>query len=135
MGIKHLQWMRVGRLLVAGVICCTLLVVTGQSVQAHGDEVSQASLASRSNLSSPEGAGLQAASWALSVPYGAAKMSYAIGGGLVGALAWVMTGGNLEVAKSVWIPSMTGDYIVQPLHLTGEMHIYFVGMPFTESPF
>jgi hypothetical protein len=50
----------------------------------------------------------------LSMPYGAAKVAYAIGGGIVGGLAWAMTGGNLEVAKSVWIPSMTGDYIVQP---------------------
>ncbi|MDR4462674.1 MAG: hypothetical protein MRJ66_00240 [Nitrospira sp.] len=129
--------MRVGRLFVAGAIFCTLVVpgLSVRALRAHGDEISEASLASRSNLSSPEGAGLQAASWALSVPYGAAKMSYAIGGGFVGALAWAMTGGDLEVAKSIWIPSMTGDYIVQPPHLTGEMHLYFVGMPSTGSPY
>ena len=135
MGTNRLLWVRIGRLSVAGVTFCTLLVLTGQSVRAHGDEISEASLASRENLSSPEGAGLQAASWVLTVPYGAIKMSYAIGGGIVGGLAWAITGGNMDVAKSVWIPSMTGDYIVQPLHLTGEMHLYFVGMSSTESPF
>jgi len=45
----------------------------------------------------------------------------------VGGLAWVVTGGNVEVAKSVWIPSMTGDYVVQPQHLTGGKTLYFVG--------
>lgn len=135
MGANRHLLIRIGRLLVAGAIFCTLLLLTGQSVRAHGEEISQASLASRSNLFSPEGASLQVTSWALSVPYGAAKMSYAIGGGIVGGLAWLITGGNMEVAKSVWIPSMTGDYIVQPPHLTGEMHFYFVGVAATESAF
>jgi len=54
-------------------------------------------------------------------------MAYAIGGGIVGSFAWAMRG--MEVAKSIWIPSMTGDYIVQPQHLTGEKHLHFVGVP------
>lgn len=42
----------------------------------------------------PQGAGLQAASWARTIPYGAVKSAYAIGGGIVGSLAWVVTGGK-----------------------------------------
>ncbi len=71
--------------------------------------------------------GLQAASWILTVPYGAVKSAYALSGGMVGGLAWVATGGNLEPAKGVWVPSMTGDYIVQPENLTGEKRLQFVG--------
>lgn len=74
-----------------------------------------------------QGVGLQAASWLLTIPYGAAKSAYAIGGGMVGGLAWVATGGNIEPAKGVWVPSMTGDYIVQPENLTGEKRLQFVG--------
>jgi hypothetical protein len=74
-----------------------------------------------------EGAGLQAASWLATVPYGAVKVAYALGGGIVGGLAWAWSGGNTEVAKAVWIPSMTGDYIVQPQNLTGEKPLHFVG--------
>lgn len=127
-----------GRVLLVGATFCTLLVLTGESVLAHGGDISetspsQSSASSPSNLSSPEVAGLQAACWALTVPYGAAKMAYAIGGGIVGGLAWAITGGNVEVAKSIWIPSMTGDYIVQPQHLTGEKHLYFVGVS-SEAP-
>ena len=73
------------------------------------------------------GAGLQAASWLATVPYGAAKVVYAISGGLVGSLAWMMSGGNTEVAKAIWNPSMTGHYIVQPQNLTGDKALHFVG--------
>ncbi|MBH0198300.1 MAG: hypothetical protein HP497_02630 [Nitrospira sp.] len=76
---------------------------------------------------SPQGVGIQAASWLLTVPYGAVKSAYALSGGMVGGLAWVATGGNIEPAKGVWVPSMTGDYIVQPENLTGEKRLQFVG--------
>ena len=124
--------MQAGWVLLVGATFCTLLLVTGESVLAHGDDISEtspshSSAPSPSNLASPEAAGLQAACWALTIPYGAVKMAYAIGGGMVGGLAYAITGGNMEVAKSIWIPSMTGEYIVQPQHLNGEKHLYFVG--------
>lgn len=75
----------------------------------------------------PSGAGLQAASWLASVPYGAAKVLYAVSGGVVGGLAWVMTGGNTDIAKAIWSPTMTGHYIVQPQNLTGDRPLHFVG--------
>lgn len=113
-------------LFLVGAVCYTT------PAYGHGEELSgvshvQTSPSNPSNITSPEAAGLQAASWVLTIPYGAAKMAYAIGGGIVGSLAWMMTGGDMQVAKSIWIPSMIGDYIVQPQHLTGEKHLYFVG--------
>lgn len=133
MSTNRFLWVQVRRELLVGAALCALLVLTGESVQAHGDDLSEtspshSSPSSLSNLSSPEAAGRQAACWALTIPYGAAKMVYSIGGGLVGGFAWAVTGGNMAVAKSVWVPSMTGDYIVQPQHLTGEKHLYFVGV-------
>ncbi len=128
------------RLLIVEATLCLLLVMTGGSVQAHVEEISETSPSSPSgqsalsNQSRPEGFGLQLASWALTVPYGAAKIAYAIGGGIVGSLAWAMTGGDMEVAKAIWIPSMTGDYLVQPQHLIGESHLYFVGVAEEELP-
>lgn len=104
------------RSLVAAAAFGLLLGITGGPVLA--EEIPEAS---------PQGAGLQAASWIITIPYGAVKSAYAIGGGIVGGLAWVVTGGSTDVAKSVWIPSMTGDYIVQPQHLTGEKTLHFVG--------
>jgi hypothetical protein len=80
-----------------------------------------------------ENAGVQAASWFVTVPYGAVKTAFAIGGGIVGGVMWAATGGNTEMAKAVWIPSMAGDYVVQPQHLTGEKTLHFVGGPLDES--
>jgi hypothetical protein len=76
-----------GRLLMVEAAFCILLAVTGGSVQAHVEEISESSPSSPSSpstlshQSSPEGAGLQLASLALTVPYGAAKLAYAIGDG------------------------------------------------------
>lgn len=138
MSKNRFLWVQAGRVLLVGTIVCTVLVATGESALAHGDGISetgpsQSSPSSPSNLASPEAARLQAACWALTIPYGAAKMAYAIGGGIVGGFAWAVTGGNMEAAKSIWIPSMTGDYIVQPQHLTREKHLYFVGVS-SEGP-
>ncbi|HTL60339.1 MAG TPA: hypothetical protein VL261_01730 [Nitrospira sp.] len=82
---------------------------------------------------SPSGAGLQAASWLATVPYGAAKILYAVSGGVVGSLAWVMTGGNTDIAKAIWSPAMTGHYTVQPQNLTGDRALHFVGGPPTDT--
>lgn len=121
-----------------GATLCLVLVVTGGSALAH--EMHEASLPTSEEIhhatpSRFKEAGLQAASWALTLPYGAAKVAYAIGGGIVGSLAWAMTGGKTEVGKSVWIPSMTGDYLVQPHHLTREKPLRFLGVPQGEPSF
>jgi hypothetical protein len=120
-------------------LCLFLVVVVmGGSVLAHDGDMREANPPSHEEIqktspSRSKEAALQAASWLLTLPYGAAKVAYAIGGGVVGGLAWVMTGGKTEVAKSVWIPSMTGDYIVQPQHLTKEKPLRFLGVP-SEAP-
>lgn len=126
--------MPTGRTLLFMTIFFIVLVMTERSVFAHGGDgvemnSSHSSQSISPNPASPKAAGLQAASWALSMPYGAVKIAYAIGGGAVGSLAWAATGGNMELAKSIWIPSMTGDYIIQPQNLTGEKRLYFVGPP------
>ena len=84
-------------------------------------------IAAEKSGTNPEGVGLQAASWLATIPYGAMKVAFALTGGIVGGLTWAVTGGNMSVAKAVWTPSMTGDYVLQPQHLTGEKPIHFVG--------
>jgi hypothetical protein len=99
------------------VTAMALLIAFGGNTAMAADESGQGA----------SGAGLQAASWLATVPYGAAKVVYAVSGGLIGSLAWVMTGGNTDVAKAIWNPSMTGHYIVQPQNLTGDRALHFVG--------
>jgi hypothetical protein len=108
--------MRSKRNLVIGAALGLLIALTGSPA-----------IAADTSETSPEGAALQAASWVATIPYGAVKVAYALGGGIVGGLAWMVTGGNTAVAKAVWIPSMTGDYIVLPQNLTGEKSLLFMG--------
>jgi len=119
------RWIHPRRSRLGGAVFCLLLVLTGKAVWAQGGEIPEPS---RSSLSELEEAGHQVTCWFVTVPYGAVKAAYAIGGGIAGGLAWVVTGGDMEVAESVWIPSMTGDYIVQPQHLTGQKPLRFLGV-------
>jgi hypothetical protein len=76
-----------------------------------------------------KGAGLQAASWLLTIPYGAVKVAFAIVGGVTGGLTYAFSGGNLDAAKSVWQTSMYGTYVITPDHLKGDQPIRFLGVP------
>ncbi|HMU53564.1 MAG TPA: hypothetical protein PKA61_01085 [Nitrospira sp.] len=56
------------------------------------------------------------------------KTAFAIGGGLVGGLAYVFSGGNEHAAKSIWTTSMYGTYVITPEHLRGDKPIRFLGV-------
>lgn len=69
------------------------------------------------------------------------KAAFAIGGGIVGGLAYVFSGGNEHAAKSIWTTSLYGTYIITPEHLRGDKPIRFLGVadasdapPPTSSP-
>jgi hypothetical protein len=74
-----------------------------------------------------ENVALEVMSWLLTAPYGAVKAAYALGGSIVGGLAWLGTGGDTKVARSILVPAVTGDYIVRPENLSGQRPIHFVG--------
>ena len=62
-----------------------------------------------------------------SLIYGPVKIVYALGGGVVGGLAWLFSAGDSDVAGSIWTASFRGDYVVTPNHLNGEDSLEFVG--------
>ena len=59
--------------------------------------------------------------------YMPAKFTYATIGAITGGFAYVLTGFNTNVGKSVWVPSTGGDYVITPSMLRGEDPIYFSG--------
>lgn len=71
---------------------------------------------------------MQVASVAATIVYFPFKSVYALGGGIVGGLAYLLSGGSEQTAKSIWIPSMYGTYFISPEHLTGERPVRFVGV-------
>jgi hypothetical protein len=71
--------------------------------------------------------GIGAASVLLSIPYGAAKVTYAALGGIVGGFTYLFSAGDKEAAKAVWTPSLNGTYVLTPDHLKGDKPIQFMG--------
>ncbi len=74
------------------------------------------------------GAGMQAASAVATILYFPLKAAFAIGGGIVGGLAYAFSGGSEQTAKNIWIPSMYGTYVITPEHLTGDRPVRFLGV-------
>lgn len=74
------------------------------------------------------GAGIQAASAVATILYFPLKAAFAIGGGIVGGLAYAFSGGSEQTAKNIWIPSMYGTYVITPDHLTGDRAVRFLGV-------
>jgi hypothetical protein len=71
--------------------------------------------------------GLGLGSAVASLLYVPAKTFYALGGVVVGGLAYAFSGGDGNVARVVLEPSVLGDYVITAEHLTGERKIEFFG--------
>jgi hypothetical protein len=78
--------------------------------------------------------GLHIASGALSIVYTPIKVVYAGLGGLIGGLAYIVTGGDEHTAQSIWDASLNGTYWITAKHLQGDEAIQFKGEPFQVDP-
>jgi hypothetical protein len=81
-----------------------------------------------------KGVGIGAGTIASNVFYMPAKLAYGILGGIGGGAAYALTGGNKQVANTIWRSSLGGDYIVTPDMLTGKERLHFNGPTSTASP-
>src|SRR5437870_5016144 len=63
------------------------------------------------------------------IVYMPAKIIYATAGGLTGACALALTGGDMATAETVWVTTMAGTYVVTPGMLQGQDPIAFTGTP------
>ncbi len=71
--------------------------------------------------------GLGTATVVANLIYGPTKLLYAVGGGLVAGIAYVFSGGDLEVARPIVDASLRGDYFVTTDHLRGREELEFIG--------
>ncbi len=72
-------------------------------------------------------AGLEFVSGLSTLLYLPVKSIYAGVGAVVGGIAWALSGGNDEVGESIWAPSIYGNYVITPDHLTGNAPLQFIG--------
>ncbi len=79
-----------------------------------------------------KGAGIGAGTVAGNLVYVPAKLAYGILGGIAGGAGYALTGGNKQVAETIWRSSLGGDYVLTPNMMTGKEPIYFSGPGATE---
>lgn len=103
-----------GRRIVAALAVC---VVVGSAQPARADD--------ENRFATDFGYGVGA--FFTNLIYMPVKFTYATLGAITGGFAYVLTGLNTNVGKSVWIPSTGGDYVITPSMLRGEDPIYFSG--------
>jgi hypothetical protein len=101
--------------------------------QTTGQAGTQVPTTDQSNVNW-KGVGVAAGTVASNVLYIPAKLAYGILGGIGGAGAWALTGGNTQVANTVWRSSLGGDYVLTPDMITGKQPIYFSGPNKTAQP-
>ncbi|RPH57233.1 MAG: hypothetical protein EHM89_14275 [Acidobacteria bacterium] len=103
---------------------CTVTMVP--SVWSQGSAAPPSSESTEGGTASS--AGMQAAAGVSTLLYLPLKLAFAIGGGIVGGLAYAFSGGNEHAAKSIWDTSLYGTYIITPDHLQGNRPIRFLGV-------
>jgi hypothetical protein len=109
------RW-RSGRRLAMALLVSAAIAVAPVSALAEGDGASMA-----------KEAGIGAGTAIASLIYAPLKLVYAIGGLVVGGLAWGFSGGDSTVASTVLTPSLRGDYVVTRAQITGKQEIEFFG--------
>jgi len=112
--------------LIVVITYCSILVAPAWSQSSSAD----------TQQGTAAGAGMGAASAAATILYFPFKAAFAIGGGIVGGLAYLFSGFSEPTAKSIWIPSMFGTYVITPEHLNGDRPVRFLGVAAenTETP-
>ena len=123
--LSHRIWSRI----VAVVVILTMgAVMSVGPVWSQDSQPAAAPPASDSEGGNASSAGMQAAAAVSTILYLPLKAAFAIGGGIVGGLAYVFSGGNEQAAKSIWNTSLYGTYIITPDHLQGNRPIRFLGV-------
>lgn len=71
------------------------------------------------------GPALQVASWMATVPYFAVKGLVALTGGVVSIPVYILSLTNEKATRAIWLPAVSGTYVLTPAHLTGKQPIRF----------
>ena len=114
-------------------LVCTLCTVTTVPSAWSQEPAPAAPSSDSTEGGNASSAGMGAAAGLTTILYLPLKAAFAIGGGLVGGLAYAFSGGNENAAKSIWTTSMYGTYIITPDHLRGDKPIRFLGVPEPDS--
>ena len=106
------------------LVLCTVVMVPS----AWSQENAATSSSTSTEGGTPSSAGMQVAAGFSTLLYLPLKVAFAIGGAIVGGLAYAFSGMNEQAAKSIWDTSFYGTYVITPDHLQGNRPIRFLGV-------
>ena len=116
------------------VLTMAVALASGSMALAQDNTVNPASTSKTPQVTQPseggvnwKGVGVGAGTMAGNVLYVPAKLAYGLLGGIGGGAAWALTGGNTQVANTVWRSSLGGDYILTPDMIEGKQKVHFTG--------
>ena len=72
------------------------------------------------------GPATEAAAWVVTVPYTAVKGVVALVGGIVSIPIYILSLGNERITRAVWLPAVSGTFVLTPAHLTCKQPIRFL---------
>ena len=121
------------RIVAITLVCTPGIVTMAPSVRGQEPAPAPAPASENTEGGNASSAGMGAAAGLSTLLYLPLKAAFAIGGGVVGGLAYAFSGGNENAAKSIWTTSMYGTYIITPDHLRGDKPIRFLGVPEPDS--
>ena len=107
------------RMVIAGAIWCCVLGGWSEAARAE-------------SYGAQAGWGLAAV--AATLLYAPVKIVYAGVGGMIGGIAFVLTGGNGEVFNRICSPAVGGTYLLTPAMLRGDEPIFFAGESYEAGP-
>ncbi|MGH8012365.1 MAG: hypothetical protein ACREQ4_07695 [Candidatus Binataceae bacterium] len=119
----------------------TLLLALALALPAAAQIASPQSAQPQTQVPQPDnggvnwkGIGVGAGTVAGNLLYIPAKLAYGILGGIAGGAGYALTGGNQQVANTIWRSSLGGDYVLTPDMVKGKQPIYFSGPNKTAAP-
>ncbi len=112
--------MTVRRWLAASVMVALML---GRPATSSAREVTQG-----------EEAGYALAAVGLNLVYVPAKALVALGGGIVGSVVGLLTGGDTRSAYAIWVPTASGTYMLNAANVDGSEPIQFWGTDYADEP-
>ena len=84
--------------------------------------------------SAGEEAGLAIGAATLNLVYFPAKLVMVVGGFVLGGATGFATGGDIRAAYAIWVPTMSGTYLLTPANMEGAEPIAFFGHDYADTP-
>ena len=106
------------RSVMAGLVCGALLLGAGPARAVNGGAE----------------AGYALGAFGANLFYIPAKLMLAGAGMVAGGVTGFLTGGSERAAYAIWVPTVSGTFVLKPSHMDGSKPVEFFGSDYADTP-